>query len=132
MALPFLAFIPAIVKGIASIGNSWLEKKKVEAAGKIAIEQAKIDMQVQKADQLFELDRIGATDMRYSWKDEWFVVLLSAPFIMCFIPPLAPYVKQGFEILKDSTPEWYRWAFLGAIVASFGLRTWFNKLSAKV
>jgi hypothetical protein len=132
MALPFLAFIPAIVKGIASIGSSWLEKKKVEASGKVMIAQAKIQAQVKAGDRLYELDKIGATDMRFSWKDEFFVVLLAAPFIMSFIPPLAPYVKEGFDILKNSTPDWYRWAFLGAITASFGLRTWFNGFKGKV
>jgi hypothetical protein len=122
----FLTFIPAIIKGIVSLGVSWMEKKKVQAQGKIQIEQAKIDAAVKDADNLFELDKTSGTDMRFSWKDEWFTILLSGPFIMCFIPALAPYVKEGFEILKESTPNWYRWAFLGAIVASFGLRTWFK------
>ncbi len=121
-----LAFIPVIVKGLVSIGTAWMEKKKVQAQGKIQIEQARIDATVKNASQLHEMDKTSSVDMRFSWKDEWFTLLLSAPFIMCFIPPLAPYVKQGFEILKESTPDWYRWAFLGAIVASFGLRTWFK------
>ena len=121
-----LAFIPAIIKGVVSLGTTWMEKKKVQAQGKIQIEQAKIDAIVKRADQLHDMDKSSVSDMKFSWKDEWFTLLLSAPFIMCFIPPLAPYVEQGFEILKESTPDWYRWAFLGAIVASFGLRTWFK------
>jgi hypothetical protein len=69
--------------------------------------------------------------MRYSWKDEYLIIILSAPVIMCFIPPLAPYALEGFRVLA-TTPEWYRWAFLGAVVASFGLRTWFNNFKGKV
>jgi len=44
---------------------------------------------------------------------------------MCFIPPLVPYVEQGFAVLEQ-IPQWYRY-YLGVIVAaSFGVRQVIN------
>ena len=61
---------------------------------------------------------VGATfdDARY--------VMVEGPsgiLAMCFIPSLQPYLAEGFAIL-DTTPEWFRWAMLASIGASFGLR----------
>lgn len=121
--MPLPAIIAPIVGAIGSIAKSWLETRKVKAEGRIAIAKAKVEAKVQKQNLLGQMDLAAVNDMRFSWKDEFLIVLLSIPVIMCFIPPLTPYVAQGFVVL-ETTPEWYRWAFLGAVVASFGLRTW--------
>jgi hypothetical protein len=120
-----LGVVTAITGLLGTLGKSWIEKKKVKAEGKIKIETAKISAQVKRESDQGEMDKQSVSDMRYSWKDEFLVIVLTAPFIACFIPPLTPYVKEGFAVLSG-TPEWYRWAFLGAIAASFGLRTWTN------
>ena len=58
---------------------------------------------------------------RHSWKDEawtiWFIVI----FFMCFMPQLQHHVAKGFVILQ-TTPDWFQWAVLASIGASFGLR----------
>jgi hypothetical protein len=41
---------------------------------------------------------------------------------MCFVPPLQPYVREGFAALDD-TPEWFQYAVYASIAASFGLRS---------
>jgi hypothetical protein len=78
------------------------------------------------------MDLAAMDGMRYSWKDEYLVILLSMPVIMCFIPEMTIFgytfdlsqsAMAGFEILKD-TPDWYKWALSGMIAATFGLRTW--------
>lgn len=56
-----------------------------------------------------------------SWKDEYWTIILSIPLILCFIPELAPYVLDGFEVLKE-TPDWYKAAVGIAIAAAFGYR----------
>lgn len=56
-----------------------------------------------------------------SWKDEAWTLSFIIILAMCFIPPLQPYLAEGFAIL-DTTPEWFRWAMLASIGASFGLR----------
>ena len=70
-------------------------------------------------------EALHAQGSQSSWKDEWFTVLFSIPLIMCFIPPLVPYVEQGFAVL-ETMPDWYK-GFLGAAVAaSFGIRSLTN------
>ena len=118
------SIIGVIASAVGSMFSSWMETRKVKAQGKIAIAQAEIQAKVTKIEKEAQMDIISASDMRYSWKDEWFVLLLSLPFIGSFVPQVQPYVRDGFIFLRDYTPDWYQWAFLGAIVASFGLRTW--------
>lgn len=118
-----LPIIGAIVSAVSSIGKSWLENRKVKAQGKIAISQAKINARVKKEEAKANMDLAAMDGMRYSWKDEYLVILLSVPVILCFIPGLDQYALRGFQILNE-TPDWYRWAVTGMIAASFGLRTW--------
>jgi len=129
--MAFWAAIPALFSTLGGVFTKWQERKLVEAQGKVDVAQAKVDGQVKKAQTLTEgevqMDVTATEGMGTSWKDEWFTILLSIPVIMCFVPKLQIYVKTGFEVLRDSTPEWYQWCFIGAIVASFGLRTWFNR-----
>jgi len=130
--LPILGLIGTAISAVSEIGKSWMERKKIKSQGKIEIEKARVEGTIKRLQTSIEgnvaYDLEAAKGMRFSWKDEWFTILLSAPFIACFIPGLQPYVKQGFEILQMDTPEWYQWAFLGAIIASFGLKEWFKNL----
>ena len=56
----------------------------------------------------------------------FFSLLFSIPLVMCFIPPLVPYVRDGFAVL-ETMPDYYR-ALLAALVASSvgirGLTKW--------
>ena len=133
-----LQFIPVIGSLIGTIGGvfeKWQERKLVKAEGKVEIEKAVVKGKVKHAQTLAEgeiqYDQIAAEGMKHSWKDEWFTILLSIPVIMCFIPypPLQEQVAVGFKILTENTPEWYQYCFIGAIVASFGLRGWIAKKS---
>lgn len=72
-------------------------------------------------------DTTAQNNMKYTWKDEWFVILFSIPLIGAFIPDMASHVLTGFAIL-DKTPEWYRWLLAGIVVATFGLRWMFSKI----
>ena len=55
------------------------------------------------------------------WKDEYWTIVLSIPFIGCFIPFLQGYIIQGFEVIK-MTPPWYQY-FVGiAVAAAFGFQ----------
>ena len=112
---------------LATIGGafkSWMDAKKVKQEGKVTIATAEIQAKVAKIEKEADMDIQSTSDMRYSWKDEWFTILLSLPFIGSFLPWTQKYVADGFNFLKLNTPDWYQWAFVGAIAASFGLRTW--------
>lgn len=124
MALPIIG---AIIGGVVEIGKLWIKKKTVQAEGKIAIEQAKTEGQVKRLQTLtegnIEYDQTVAEGMKFSWKDEYWTIVLSIPAILCFVPGMDVIVFKGFSAL-EAAPEWYQWALLGGIVASFGLRTW--------
>ena len=122
--LPLIgAMLGPVVSAIGKIAGSWLETRKAKAEGKIAITHAKIAARVKMETAKYDMDLASLSDMRFSWKDEYLVILLSIPFIMAFIPYLAPYALAGFAVV-DTMPGWYQWAFTGIIAATFGIRTW--------
>lgn len=128
MPLPAIA-IP-VISLISTVFSGWMGARKVKAEGKVKIAEATVAAKVRKIDANSAMDAEAVKGMAGSWKDEYLTILMSIPVIMCFIPDLADHALRGFEILAK-TPEWYRWAFLGIIAASFGLRVWLNKLTMK-
>lgn len=130
--LPILGLIGTAIGAVSEIGKSWIERKKIKSQGKIEIEKAKVEGTIKRIQTSLEgdvrYDLEAAKGMQFSWKDEFLTILIAAPFVACFIPGLQLYVKQGFEILQADTPEWYQWAFLGIIIASFGLKDWFKNI----
>lgn len=139
-----ISIITSALSAFGIVGNilgKWLDKKKLEADGKVIIQQARIDLQKSQLEGQAKLAQQGqlgdieydlnAQDiMKTSWKDEWLTLLLSIPFIMCFIPYTQKIVLDGFAVLS-TTPEWYQYCFIGIVVASFGLRSWFRKHGIK-
>ena len=123
MTIPGLS----IITGLFDLGKGalerWQERKTVAQEGKIAIARATTSAKIermqtkQEGDIAWEVTSIENA----GWKDDWFVVILSIPATMCFIPGLAPYVERGFAAL-EGCPPWYKWAFLVAVASSFGYR----------
>jgi hypothetical protein len=135
MAFPFLALIPAVFNTVASLGQSWLKKKEIESQGKVDIAKAKVEGSIMLAKTQMEgdqaYDQRVAEDMGTSWKDEWFTIVLSIPAVLCFVnEEWANHVRMGFKALQE-TPEWYQWCFIGAIIASFGLKSLVRPMLAK-
>jgi len=60
-----------------------------------------------RAEHSASWDEIAQTNSSTSWKDEYLTLLISIPLIMCFIPSLVPYVREGFAVL-DTMPKWYQ------------------------
>lgn len=57
---------------------------------------------------------------RGGWSDEVWTVALAAPFMLCFIPGLQAYAKEGFFILSAYVPEWYQAGFGAGLAFAFG------------
>lgn len=66
-----------------------------------------------------------------SWKDEWFVILLSFPLIGAFVPGLQPYVMEGFSNL-DAMPDYYKAFLATAVAASFGYKALAKPFVSKI
>ena len=62
-----------------------------------------------------------AENSKSSWKDEFFVIVLSIPLILAFIPGAEGIVDRGFEQLHKA-PDWYFYSLGIAISASFGVK----------
>lgn len=120
------------------IGEKAIEffEKKQELAQTLALAKLQGEIDVVKAkaayktadlqyDNEWELEQIKNS----GWKDEYVLVLLSIPLVMVFVPPLAPYVLNGFAVLAQC-PDWYRWLTMMVFGAVYGIRIWRRQGSA--
>ena len=109
---------PILLSTLGGLASSWLTNKAEK-------QQAKHVQSLEVIKQTTNWETVQAEASSSSWKDEWFTIILSVPLVMCFIPSLVPYVKEGFAVL-ESMPDFYK-GFLGAaIAASFGIKTLAN------
>jgi len=104
--MPLPAFIGPVIGGIVEIFKRRSERKN-------RIKEAKTEAEIQ---------RLANTSDQSGWKDEYLVVLWTAPAIMAFIPWAQPYMERGFHILQNNTPDWYVIGLLGITGAVFGLK----------
>ena len=108
----------SLVSGIAApVVNLFAKRNE----NKTNIKLKQIDRLKNSDDSLAEWESIQAENGRYSWKDEYWTILLSIPVILCFIPQCVDYVRVGFEVLK-TMPEFYQYWLAVAILTSFGIK----------
>jgi hypothetical protein len=114
------------------VADYYMEKNKLAQEvelevlrGKRAYEEAKTKRasESEGRDHDWEIESVRNS----GWKDELVILVLTVPLVLVFIPQMAPYVLQGFEIL-ETTPDWYRWLILVIYSATFGIRIWRRKL----
>lgn len=104
-----------------SLGSKWLTNRAEKQAAKHEKE-----VQIIKGER--EADIKSAEGMSSSLKDEYLVLVLTAPLIVIFYasvwgdPAQVSQVKAAFAAMS-ALPEWYQWCFMGAVAATFGLRS---------
>jgi len=117
--------LQSIIGPIANLAGSWLQGKadKNAAAAELKLTEAKAKAQIllSKETSVADWERIMAEGSKSSWKDEWFVIVLSIPLVLAFIPGTEGWVDKGFEQLSKA-PDWYFYSLGIAISASFGVR----------
>ena len=115
----------ALIGPIANLAGSWMESKvaKTKAQGEATLAKAKAEAKVMETMATHEAgwEKIMAEASKDSWKDEAYTILFIIIIAMNFIPPLRPFVEEGFKSLA-TTPQWFQWAIYASIAASFGLR----------
>ena len=112
-----------------------IKAKKQERADRL--EEVKATAQIKRiesgdnnASKLDELSIAGR-----GWKDEYLLLLTTAPIMLCFVPDYSHYVKQGFDVLAESVPDYYWYALAMIYIDTFGFRRmlrvavehWLNK-----
>ena len=119
----------SLLSGIPeAIGAYFNERQKLKSAEKLrsleledAIHKRRVELigQGMAADASWELEQIRNS----GWKDEYVLLILSIPLVMCFVPGLAPFVRLGFEAL-GTTPGWYQTLLVLIFGAVYGVRMW--------
>lgn len=79
---------------------------------------AEIEARAKLAQNSANWEASAAQNAATSWLDEFWTLVLAMPLVACFFPWCVPYIKQGFEALKD-TPDWYVWGVLASISFAF-------------
>lgn len=135
-----MSWITSVVSGIFSVVsepiNEWQKRETLKVEQQDKQFERQHELNIKKADAGIELAKQGIQveagwditaqrQMQYTWKDEYLVIIFTLPLILAFIPELQPYVKEGFNAIKE-TPEWYRYSVMGIVMATFGLR-WYMK-----
>jgi hypothetical protein len=117
--------LQALIGPVANLAGSWLQGKadKNAANAELKLTEAKAKAQILLSEKtsVADWERIMAEGSRSSWKDEWFVIILSIPLVLCWVPGAEGWVDRGFEQLNKA-PDWYFYSLGLAISASFGVR----------
>ena len=117
--------LQALIGPITELAGGWHKgKADAQAAAaqlKLTGAEAKAKIMLSKETSIADWERIMAEGSKSSWKDEWFVIILSIPLILCWIPGAEGWVDRGFEQLNKA-PDWYFYSLGIAISASFGIR----------
>ena len=117
--------LQSIIGPIANLAGSWLDAKSPAQAAsaklKLTEAEAKAKVMLSKETTVADWERIMAQGSQSSWKDEWFVIVLSIPLVLALIPGTEGWVHNGFEQLSKA-PDWYFYSLGIAISSSFGVR----------
>jgi len=96
-------------------------KQKREITAAVHQRQMELISAGMTADATWEIESLKAHSG--GWKDEAVLVMFMTPFILCFIPHTAPWVKEGFSAI-DATPVWYQIGAMSVFLATYGIRWW--------
>ena len=108
--------ILTIVKSLGSLASSYVD-------GKVQAQKVKAEIQKKQLTGEIDWDLEAIKATQSSWKDEWITILLSIPFLLCFInDDTRQMAFAGFQALEQA-PAWYTYSFGVVIAASFGIRS---------
>lgn len=119
--------LTALIGPITSLAGTWLngkvEEKKAQSATKVAKAQAEAVVMQKKATGEIDWDLKMADASASSWKDEWLVIIFSAPLVLSFCGEWGrEIVNDGFAALA-TMPDWYQYTLGVIVAASFGVRS---------
>ena len=108
--------ILTIVKSLGSLASSYVD-------GKVQTQKVKAEIQKKQLTGEIDWDLEAIKATQSSWKDEWITILLSIPFLLCFInDDTRQMAFAGFQALEQA-PAWYTYSFGVVIAASFGIKS---------
>lgn len=112
--------LQALIGPLASLATQWFSNRAEVAKAK---HERKLNEIANDADW----ESKAMANAMYSWKDEWWTVVLSLPVIFLMVgvgmgdAELIAKVKEVFAIMS-TLPEWYQYLLYIAVLASFGIK----------
>lgn len=124
-----------IITAVTGLFQNYLTNKHRKAELKQAIHKEQLNQITQGNISASELDALSIQSR--GWKDDFLLVVTVTPLVLCFVPELVGHIKQGFEALSASVPEWYMYALALVYIDTFGFRRILrnvlaNKLTTKI
>lgn len=125
------AVLGTVVNSIADWWKRREETRAMEHQTTMEIKKAEAESVIRRLETQQQLDAEWEIEQikQSGWKDEWVTILVSVPLVMCFIPGLVPYVKDGFAAL-ETMPAWYQYSVLAVFAAALGFRKLTDFVSA--
>lgn len=107
---------------VGGIVQGKMEQKAAETKMKVAKADAQAKIMLSQATSEADWDKIMAEGYHNSWKDEYLVILLTFPMILCFCGDWGrTVVAEGFIALQNM-PSFYQYFVGSAVAASFGIK----------
>ena len=128
-----------IITGLLGLGGSWLENRSkiqaTKAEGQVRIEVARAEAEVARLnksqDAEINWDQAAVDQMKGSWKDEWWTLLVSLPLVLAFLGEWGrTVVTEGFVAIQGM-PDWYIAVVFASVAASFGIKALVNRFGLK-
>ncbi len=118
--------IKLIAEPIVTLVQGWQKRKTAKTENELALAKAVTEAKIRRAGDALtgDLKWENTALVNAGIKDEVMMFVILFPMVLCFIPGLAPYVKQGFEIMNESLPAYWEYAFYATIGVSYGLKKW--------
>lgn len=107
-----------IIGELIGLGKTYIEGKQKKAQAKA---NAEATVMIKAAESEANWENIMAKNSGDSWKDEYLIIILTIPAIMCFFPGGYEIVINGFAAL-DKMPDYYQHFLYLGITASFGIK----------
>ena len=110
-------YIP-ILGDLIGLGKTYIQGKQKKAQAKADAEAA---VMIKAAESEANWENIQAKNSGDSWKDEYLIIILTIPAIMCFFDGGPEIVKNGFDALS-TMPDFYQHFLYLGVTASFGIK----------
>ncbi|WP_133296202.1 hypothetical protein [Zooshikella ganghwensis] len=109
-----------IITAITSLFQAYFTNKQHKAELKQAIHNKQLDEIQQGNISASELDSLSIQSR--GWKDDFLLIITVTPLVLCFVPEMSDHIKNGFQALNASVPEWYMLALALVYIDTFGFR----------
>lgn len=115
-----------LLSPITNMLGSWQQRKTAKLSNELKIAAAVTTAKIEKisTQQDADIKWENTALVNAGIKDEAMMAVILAPMLGCFIPGLAPYIREGFQIMNDVLPAYWEYAFYSTVGVSYGLKKW--------